>query len=160
MYKVLDICRYVINYSNDKEYGISNLKLQKVLYFIQAYFVAFTKEKEPCFEEKIEAWDFGPVVPVAYYEYKQYGSNDIPKVNLILEINFDDIFKSKMVPFDDSVIIKSDKEIINRLVDKFANYSATTLVNITHEQTPWINAYKKGKNSEITIESIREYYNG
>ena len=36
-YDVLEVCRHVINYSNEKEYGISNLKLQKVLYFIQAY---------------------------------------------------------------------------------------------------------------------------
>ena len=35
-YKVLDVCRFVINYSNERDYGISNLKLQKVLYFIQA----------------------------------------------------------------------------------------------------------------------------
>ena len=38
-YDVLEVCRHVINYSNEKEYGISNLKLQKVLYFIQSYFL-------------------------------------------------------------------------------------------------------------------------
>ena len=54
-YKVLDVCKYVIDYSNEKEYGISNLKLQKILYFIQAYFLI----KQPsrcCFDDKIEAW--------------------------------------------------------------------------------------------------------
>lgn len=52
-YKVLDVCRYVIDYSNEKEYGISNLKLQKILYFIQAYFLI----KQPsrcCFDDRIE----------------------------------------------------------------------------------------------------------
>lgn len=38
-YDVLEICRHVINYSNEQDYGISNLKLQKVLYLIQAYFL-------------------------------------------------------------------------------------------------------------------------
>ena len=38
-YDVLEVCRHVINYSNEQDYGISNLKLQKVLYFIQAYFL-------------------------------------------------------------------------------------------------------------------------
>lgn len=38
-YSVLDVCRHVINYSNEHDYEISNLKLQKVLYFIQAYFL-------------------------------------------------------------------------------------------------------------------------
>ena len=55
MYNVLDICRYIINYSDDKGYGISNLKLQKVLYFIQAYFVSYTEKKEPCFIDEKEA---------------------------------------------------------------------------------------------------------
>lgn len=160
MYNVLDICRYIINYSDDKGYGISNLKLQKVLYFIQAYFVSYTEKKEPCFDAKIEAWEFGPVVPAAYHEYKQYGSNDIPRIDMVLQINFDNILKSRMVPFDDSIISNADKEIIDGLIEKFADYSATTLVSITHNQSPWINAYNKGKNSIISIESIREYYNG
>ena len=76
-YNVSDVSRYVIKYSNDKGYGISNLKLQKILYFIQAYFLINTPNGNPCFKEKIEAWDFGPVVPEAYREYEQYGSTDI-----------------------------------------------------------------------------------
>ena len=55
MYNVLEICSYIINYSNEKEYDISNLKLQKLLYFIQVYFLI--KNDEPYFEERIEAWD-------------------------------------------------------------------------------------------------------
>lgn len=37
-YDVLDTSRYIIGYSNIKNYGISNLKLQKILYFVQAFF--------------------------------------------------------------------------------------------------------------------------
>ena len=56
-YNVLDVCRHVINYSNENDYGISNLKLQKVLYFIQAYFVTNKKDHAPCFDEKILQFD-------------------------------------------------------------------------------------------------------
>jgi len=79
-YHVLDICRHVINYSNERDYGISNLKLQKVLYCVQAYFLTNEKDHALCFDEKIEAWDFGSVVPEAYYEYGQYRSGDIPTI--------------------------------------------------------------------------------
>lgn len=48
-YDVLDVSRYVIKYSNERDYGISNLKLQKVLYFIQAYFLTNTENGTPCF---------------------------------------------------------------------------------------------------------------
>lgn len=64
VYDVLDIARYVIKYSNDRDYGVSNLKLQKILYFIQAYFLIQTNS--PCFKEGIETWDFVPVVPAVY----------------------------------------------------------------------------------------------
>lgn len=77
-YDVLDVCRYVIGYCNANDYPISNLKLQKLLYFIQAYFL--TQLGRPCFAEDIEAWDFGPVVPEAYHQYKQFGAGSIPYV--------------------------------------------------------------------------------
>lgn len=42
-YDVLEVSRHIINYSNRMRYGVSNLKLQKLLYFVQAYFLAFTE---------------------------------------------------------------------------------------------------------------------
>lgn len=61
-YKALDIARYVIDYSNYKKYRITNLRLQKILYFIQAAFLVFGQK--PCFDDVIEAWGLGPVVPI------------------------------------------------------------------------------------------------
>ena len=75
MYDVQNVAEYVITYSEVKDYGISNLKLQKILYLIQAYSLIHTKK--PCFSEDIEAWDFGPVIPEVYRKYKQFGSTDI-----------------------------------------------------------------------------------
>lgn len=98
-YKVLDVCKYVIDYSNEKEYGISNLKLQKILYFIQAYFLI----KQPsrcCFDDKIEAWDFGPVVPKAYRKYKQFGSSDIPTI-----IDFEKSDSNDCITGDDKILL-------------------------------------------------------
>lgn len=158
-YNVLDICRHVINYSNEHDYGISNLKLQKVLYFIQAYFLINKKNHNPCFDEKIEAWDFGPVVPEAYHEYKQYGNGDIPTIKSYFYIDKDDIWNSKRVEYNDDIINPNDKQLIDKVIDKFSDYSATDLVSLTHRQSPWIDAYAPHKNNEITIESIRRYFN-
>lgn len=163
MYDVLDVCRYVINYSDEKDYGISNLKLQKILYFIQAYFLM--EKESPCFQEKIEAWDFGPVIPKAYREYKQYASSNIPKIASFIKspsIKFEGdeiIWKEDRIPYQDNIIIESDKRLIQKVVDNFSGYSATDLVIITHKQDPWKNAYVKGETNEITIESIKGYFN-
>jgi uncharacterized phage-associated protein len=160
MYKVLDVCRHIINYCDDKEYNVSNLKLQKILYFIQAYFLTQTEDKMPCFEEKIEAWDFGPVVPTAYHEYKQYGSADIPRISFFYDFAIDEKFHIKRVEYVDDEISAEDKQLIDKMIDKLADYSTTTLVSITHNQAPWRDAYSQGKNTVITTDAIRRYYNG
>lgn len=157
-YNVLDVCRHVINYSNEKDYGISNLKLQKILYFIQAYFLISSKDHSPCFNDKIEAWDFGPVIPKAYHEYKQYGSGDIPTISSYFLFDEKNIWNTKRVSFEDNTITDKDKSIINKVIDKFSNYSATDLVTLTHKQSPWIDAYATYQNNEVTIVSIKKYF--
>lgn len=157
-YKVLDVCRHIINYSNEHDYGISNLKLQKVLYFIQAYFLTKKKDHTPCFDEKIEAWDFGPVVPEAYLEYKQYGSGDIPTIKSFIMFDEDNVWNSKKVKFEDTTISDDDKSLIDKVIDKFADYSATDLVSLTQKQSPWNDTYIPYQNKEITIGSIMKYF--
>lgn len=156
-YNVLDVSRYVINYSNEKEYGISNLKLQKILYFIQAYFL--TSQSNACFQERIEAWDFGPVVPEAYREYKQFGSTNIPAMLSFINFDDEDIWLSERKVYDNTIISGNDKTLINNVVDKFSDYSATDLVTLTHKQAPWKDAYVPYMNNEITLEAIKNYFN-
>ena len=157
-YNVLDVCRHIINYSNNHGYGISNLKLQKILYFVQAYFLKVKSNHSPCFYNKVEAWDFGPVVPEAYREYKQYGSGDIPMIKSYIELDENNVWNSKRVTFDDTIIKDEDKKLINKVVEKFSAYSATDLVALTHAQSPWIDAYIPHQNNEITINAIKEYF--
>lgn len=156
-YNVLDVSRYVIEYSNEKGYGISNLKLQKILYFIQAYFLI--NKEEPCFLEKIEAWDFGPVVPKAYREYKQYGSSNIPTMKSFIDFDDENIWRTERRLYEDNMISKEDKLLINAVIDRFAQFSATDLVTLTHNQDPWKDAYEPHKNKEITAKMIKEYFN-
>lgn len=157
-YKVLSVCRHIINYSNEKGYGISNLKLQKILYFVQAYFLLRKDDHSPCFVEKIEAWDFGPVVPEAYHEYKQYGSGDIPTAESYIMFDKNNIWTVQRVKFEDNTISDDDKALIDNVVDYFADYSATGLVSLTQRQSPWINAYNSFQKNEITTDSIRRYF--
>lgn len=147
-YDVLEICRHVINYSNEQDYGISNLKLQKVLYLIQAYFLI----------DKIEAWDFGPVIPAAYHEYKQYGSGDIPTIESYILFDTDNIWNTERVKFNDDVITDEDKKRIDRVIDSFSEYTATDLVSLTHKQSPWINSYVPNQNNEISVDAIKRYF--
>lgn len=155
-YDVLDVSRYIINYSNKNDYGISNLKLQKLLYFVQAYFLIQTGH--PCFKDKIEAWDFGPVVPVAYREFKGFAGMDIPTLKSYIAFDENYIWNTKHIEFEENCIDNDDKTLIDKIVDEFSNYSATDLVELTQHQTPWIDAILS-QNNEITNKSIFEYFN-
>lgn len=142
MYDVQDVSEYVIVYSESKDCGISNLKLQKILYLIQSYFLIQTKN--PCFSEYIEAWDFGPVIPDVYRKYKQFGSTDIQ----VRCRNLKEIEKG----FE-----KEDRKRIEEVVDRFADFSAADLTNLTQSQTPWIEAFDRRK-KVIRCEDILEYF--
>ena len=139
MYSALLISRYIIKRCNEINKSISNLKLQKLLYFVQAEFLV-SKDK-PCFYEKIEAWDFGPVVPEVYRKYRIYGSASIPYIKGI----------------ENGKILSDDQALINEIVDICSKYSAAMLVEVTHAQEPWKKAYKRYQNNTISNDSIKSF---
>lgn len=69
-YDVLEICRHVINYSNEKDYGISNLKLQKVLYLIQDIIIYLPKMVS-IWEKKDVLWE------IIMLEYSEKTTNNL-----------------------------------------------------------------------------------
>lgn len=146
MYNALTVARHIVNYSHEIGYGISNLKLQKLLYFVQAEFLVSTRDHSPCFSDTIEAWDFGPVVPAVYHHYKVYGSAIIPANN------------SPSPALFEQPIAEGDKRLINAVVDKLIGYSAAILVNVTHNQAPWKDAYIRGYNNPISNQAIRVFF--
>lgn len=156
MYDVLDICRYIINYSNEQGYDISNLKLQKLLYFVQAFFLIISDGKKPCFGEEIEAWDFGPVVPRAYHQYKRYGNMDIPVIIRYYEKDERGHLLKRI--YNRNCISKNDRKEIRDVVDEFRDYTASDLVELTHSQDPWKDAYEPYMNNPISNEAILRYF--
>lgn len=122
---------------NKEREGITNLKLQKILYFAQAYYLA--KLGKPLFGDIIEAWEYGPVVPSIYHQFKNKGN------------------KALICEKDESNISEEDKKILNSIWDTFGGYSASRLVDISHAHSPWKNAYASNK-KEISHKSMSEYY--
>lgn len=142
MYDALDVAQYAIGYEASQRRSVSNLRLQKLLYFIQAQFLV--SNGRPCFHDDIEAWDFGPVVPRVYHEYKVFGSSSIPLP--IRTGNYG--------------ILPDDRALINRMLDKCAQYSTTTLVSMTHNQKPWRDAYRRRFDNTITNQDMLAFFGG
>lgn len=141
MVDIIDVARYYIYISYEHNTVITNLKLQKLLYFTQGY--GYVLNSKPVFDVFFEAWQYGPVNAKVYDVFKKYGRNSIDKkegkVNIFLP------------------------EIQNVLKCVFENYgyeSAFSLVNKTHSHLPWINAYSENRiieNSEIEIYFLNSY---
>ena len=87
MYLALEIAKYIIDKCTKDNCPISNLQLQKILYYIQREFL---QQGEIAFPEEIEAWQFGPVVPEVYRQYCGFGALPI-RMRYMVRIELDDI---------------------------------------------------------------------
>ncbi|MFR1826678.1 MAG: Panacea domain-containing protein [Lawsonibacter sp.] len=116
---------------------ISNLKLQKLLYYAQGCFLAVTGK--PLFSDPIVAWQHGPVVESVYHTYKCNGADGIP---------FDE-------DFDFSSFTEEENELLSEVYDTFGQYSAWKLRNMTHQEAPWKETPQRGT---IPTETIKHYF--
>jgi len=138
-----DIADYFLSLANDDSGDlISNLKLQKLVYYAQGLHLACYDN--PLFDEAIEAWAHGPVVPELYHKYREHGADSIP-ILCPTDIDFN--------KFDDET-----KEFLNEVYKTFGQYSAWKLRELTHEEPPWKDAYQRGANQTISHESLKEYF--
>ena len=147
--KAVEVAKYILNLINE-DYGetISNLKLQKILYYIQGYFLAYFDK--PLFEDKIVAWAYGPVVPSVYNEYKKYGNNSLP-VHEITQEEYHMFINN---------LSKNELGLIQQVFETYIDYSAYNLVNMTHSETPWNSALIDGKatGNEIDNDIIKFFF--
>ena len=135
-YKVKDIARYMIYKTNEMKSPISNLKLQKLLYF--AWKNYYKKYRNYLFNENFEAWQFGPVVRNVYYEYSAYGPMPIRSP----------LYQSYVGDW----ISNEDTEFLDKFLDEYKNKSVYELVQLTHKPGgAWDQVFKNGLGSWHTI---------
>ena len=141
MLSAKDVAEYFLASSDDDEQDlISNLKLQKLVYYAQGIYLAL--HSEPLFPDNIEAWVHGPVVPGLYHEYKRYGEKAIdPPTNIDFE-----------------KYGTREREVLDEVYSFFGQFSAWKLRDMTHEEAPWKEAYNNGC-QVISIESMRIFFN-
>lgn len=134
-----DVIYYILHYEWSKERGVSNLRLQKLLYFIQVIFLVETGFK--CFKSDIEAWDFGMVVPEAYNKYKMFGASALP-YNLFEEQSPDYVARA---------------DLIDSMLEYCSQYSTTELTEFSYKNK----VYRLARNRfdlKVKIKDILEYY--
>lgn len=110
-----------------------------MLYYEQGFHLACFGT--PLFEEDIEAWQYGPVVPSVYEYYKQYGSEGLE-------------------PDETTDMVLNDEEmsIFNQVFEMFNKFSAIGLMNMTHAERPWISVGTPSRGKIISKQVLKDYF--
>lgn len=138
MISIIQAAKYLVFLSYTQKRGsLTPLKLQKLLYLAQGW--SFVWDNKPIFVGEFEAWQYGPVNTEVYSHFHKYGRNEIPSSEGISDISDTDA-----------------KSTLDAIWRDYSGYSAFTLVDLTHTQTPW----KKADyyHQVISTEDIKSYF--
>lgn len=174
MYDVIDIVNHIILRANKNGTPMTNLLLQKVLYYLNAEHLV--RKGTRLFSDTMEKWGYGPVIPVVYTEFKSKGAGLIeqPIDILVNEENhrdtdfklLDDIYvrRFKNDVFISNVLEEDDLNHIDSITQKLLDdywENPFKLVEVTHQEPMW-NRYqdkiRERANMSYTDEELNEYF--
>ncbi len=137
------VAEYILWFAGESGSLITNLKLQKLVYYAQAWHLAL--HNEPLFNDPIEAWVHGPVVRRLYADYAAYSYGDLP------------------VPDKKPFLDPEVESFLNELLDVFLPFDAYALQRMAHSEDPWIEArgdlssHEPSRN-HISHETTKKFY--
>lgn len=126
------VARYILSYCSKRGSPITNLQLQKILYYVQGKYIFLTGRL--LFKDSFFAWRYGPVVPSVYFEYNRYIADPI------------EIDEDVDLGLTEDVLIEVNKIINEKLGDP-----SSKLVSDSHSELPWKETTKEGKRIGLEI---------
>lgn len=118
MAKMIDVAKYILESAGE----MSAMKLQKLMYYSQAWSLVW--DEEPLFDEEFEAWANGPVIPELYGHHKG-------------------LFKVSPTLFPDgttAALSVEQRQSIDKVLEFYGKQTAQWLSNLTHQERPWLQA--------------------
>ena len=150
--KAENIAKYIIYFFNEHGKTITNLQLQKILYF--SWIDYYKQTDKELFDDYFFAWRYGPVIPDVYYKYNCYGRSNIPKEDpYSLMQDCDECLLT------DDIKLRCDKTVLNSIIESYTDTPATMLVEKSHLQGgAWDQTFENGEGERylITYSLIKE----
>ncbi|NWN45911.1 Panacea domain-containing protein [Candidatus Phytoplasma pruni] len=144
---LINMSYYLIHQAQKQEINdITNLKLQKLIFYSYAHYLVQHKNKKTLFDYSIEAWPYGPVIPTLYFLFRGNQGKPINKEHINAYINTNQII---------------GKDSIDYILAKYGKKTGIELTDKTHSEDPWINAWRLNQRFEERIierDHIYEYY--
>lgn len=145
--KAIIVAHYFMSKSKaDQRKDFTNKKLQKLLYYAQAWSLAIHNKR--LFDNKFEAWIHGAALPAVYHRYKEFGFEQISEEYDESEFN---------------QLTDQQKELLDEVWEVYGKYDPDYLEAINHAEKPWQLARQDlamgdRSNAEISEDVMREYY--
>jgi uncharacterized phage-associated protein len=142
------VADYFLALANESEEPITNMKLNKLVYYTQAWHLALFNR--PLFANEVEAWVHGPVVQTVYDTYKQFKWTPI----ITGDLNLEEIRQQ---------FSSEQQELLDDITEIYFPKTAYALEQLTLSEDPWIIAreglapYEPSHNI-ITQDSMKNYY--
>jgi len=142
----LQVGLYFLYLANKAGKPITNKKLQKLVYYAQAWSLVINKRK--LFADRIEAWVHGPAIRTLYSEYKEFGFSPI---------------KRKVDEDITEFFLPRDKKLLDNVWKTYGKLDSEYLEMLTHSEKPWQESREglqgdESSNNEISLETIKTYY--
>lgn len=149
------IANYVLDRCRVNGRGVTNLALQKIIYFCHVWMLI--KHKESLVRHEFEAWEFGPVLPYVYRDFKAHGDGEI--TTRAYSLNTEN-GQRELAKID---FPAEKKEFINLIIDFYGRLSAFDLVKMSHVNNgPWDQAWrhagKVNPGMKINNQVIKDFY--
>lgn len=129
-----DLSHIITNYINQKGDSVSHKKLQKLLYYVEAWHLV--NFGTAILEEDFQAWVHGPVIPELYQKLKDFGFNDLKVINEEEET----VDKEIEAIIRRNNLDKEKVEFIYSVLDNYGSLTSFELELLSHSEKPWIEA--------------------
>lgn len=159
-YSAQAVANYFLHIADEIGEGIDPLKMQKLVYFAHGWHLAL--QDAPLLRDSVEAWQYGPVIPALYHEFKQWGNNPIRRPATRL----DPTGTTLAIPTLDSECVWDNadaaKAVIRRVWEVYSKFTGLQLSAMTHQpNSPWAQtrALHPGKRDvDIPDEAIKAFF--
>jgi uncharacterized phage-associated protein len=131
--KAKKMVEVVLTFFDCKDDLITNKKLQKILYYIEAWSLVYHSS---VIDEDFEAWVHGPVVPSIYHHFKKFGYSPIQN-----KYKKGETPSSRWNELNGSLKLKKDEmDLIVEVLNKYGSLSSFELEKLSHSELPWLQA--------------------
>lgn len=153
------VANYYVDRALGERTGVTNMALQKILYFADGFYLA--GRGRPLFGEKIEAWNYGPVVPEVYHEFKHHGAKPIKEQGKVLKLRGGlELWRSETPTIPRRRDTAKDRQLLDSVWEDYGHRSAVELMRESHRRGgPWAQVFRPGaRHLEIPQDLMREYF--